>query len=85
VNKHALIDRDGIDFSDNESITEDDAADTTLGVDVRNGKSRVQYTGNLPKLRLRWNGSKCEKEERRRHEENPPVDSDFDLIRYGRG
>ena len=31
VSRHALVDSDDIDFSDDESITEDDAADTTLG------------------------------------------------------
>ena len=37
VNRHALVDSDDIDFSNNESITEDDAADTTFEVNVRNG------------------------------------------------
>jgi len=32
---------------------------------------------------LRWGGSKWEKYEGMKHEENAPVDPDFDLIRYG--
>ena len=50
VSRHALVDSDDIDFSDNESITEDDAADTTLRVKVRNGGSRRWDIRDLPKL-----------------------------------
>jgi hypothetical protein len=37
-NKHPLVNGDDIDLSEDEGITEDDAADTTLGVKMRIGK-----------------------------------------------
>lgn len=51
VRRHALVDSDDIDISDDESVTEDDTTDTTLGVDMRNGEDRLGDTGDLPKLR----------------------------------
>jgi len=50
VSRHALVDSNDLDFSDNESITEDDTADTTFGVNVRNGGDRRWDIGDLPKL-----------------------------------
>jgi len=50
TSRHALVDSDDIDFSDNESITEDDSADTTFGVNVRNGGNCRWDVGDLPKL-----------------------------------
>ena len=50
VSRYALIDGDNVDFSDNESITEDDAADTTFGVNMRNRENGRQDIGDLPKL-----------------------------------
>lgn len=41
MSRYALVNGDNIDFSDNESIAEDDAADTTLGVSVRIGGNRL--------------------------------------------
>ena len=50
TSRDALVDGDDFDFSCNESIAEDDTADTTLRVNVRIGGDRLWYTGDLPKL-----------------------------------
>lgn len=47
---YALVDSDHIDFSDDKGITEDNTANTTLGVSVRIGKNCLRYRGNIPKL-----------------------------------
>lgn len=50
MNMHALVDGYDIDLSDNESITEDDTADTTLGDEGEGREDHLRYVGDLPKL-----------------------------------
>ena len=50
----------------------------------KRGKPSAGHRRLTETVILRWKGSKWEKYEGMRHEENTPVDSDFDLIRYGK-
>ena len=51
VSGYALVDGDDLYISDNESITEDDAANATFGANVKIEGDRQRNTGDLPKLR----------------------------------
>ena len=50
MDEYALVNSHNIDLSDDESITEDDTANTTLGMNVRTGRNRLRNSGGLPKL-----------------------------------